>query len=162
MNDDSDLEDGQEICPICDRLNEPGADDACEHFVGSAWDGMLVWGDGVERFGSLWSTLRSAVEERPELAGSLTAELAAVVGRREGNGRADISQELWDLSPSDALLQLIPVKSGPSVVTDGMLSGLGVSMYLRQPEDLAALNAALSAFVEKIGPQDGESQIRFT
>ena len=32
-----DLEEGHEHCPVCNRINCPGAMDHCQHYFGSFW-----------------------------------------------------------------------------------------------------------------------------
>jgi hypothetical protein len=34
------LDEGHEHCPVCNRINCPGAMDHCQHCFGSFWDGQ--------------------------------------------------------------------------------------------------------------------------
>lgn len=37
------LEEGQEVCPVCRKVIWPGADDFCEHYLWTVWDGQIMW-----------------------------------------------------------------------------------------------------------------------
>ncbi|MBZ0267824.1 hypothetical protein K8I85_06700 [bacterium] len=50
-------EDGQEVCPICRAVNEPGALSTCDHFLGTVWEGELIASEYDAPFRAAWNAL---------------------------------------------------------------------------------------------------------
>jgi hypothetical protein len=119
-----------EQCPICKRFNSPGACDTCAHFFGAYWDGDIIWSDQFEEFSDEWIALVEMVDELTPSLSKSWKELLQLT-------KAGISTlKLEALDPSDlsaarALMELVAFDSGPRIVTDGMLSGEGRSLYLK-------------------------------
>jgi len=145
------LEDGEEFCPICRRLNQPGADDTCEHYLGTAWDSTLMWGEPVETFERVWSRFCEVVQEDEERARPLAGQLLAALRNVEGLNQEALKQDFWNLHSADALLSLLTIDTGETNETAGMLSGSGFSLYSRDPKQLAAVNGIIKTFLD--GPQ---------
>jgi len=121
-----------ERCPICDRLNSPGACDHCRHFFGSYWDGDVINSAGFEAFDTVWSELTSIFCD-------LQAEDWDFEDVR-GLGRIEVLSLAWEeASSSSALVELIAFDEGPRIVTDGMLSGEGCSLYLDDFSEVVSL-----------------------
>jgi hypothetical protein len=119
-----------EQCPICKRFNSPGACDTCPNFFGAYWDGDIIWSDQFEEFSDEWIALGEMVDELTQSLSKSWKELLQLT-------KAGISTlKLEALDPSDlsaarALMELVAFDSGPRIVTDGMLSGEGRSLYLK-------------------------------
>lgn len=119
-----------ERCPICKRLNSPGACDTCAHFFGSYWDGEIIWSNQFEEFSHEWEALGALVEEVTQSLGKSWTELVKLT--KTGISTAKLNAlDPSDCSASSALMELVDFDSGPVIVTDGMLSGEGKSLYLK-------------------------------
>lgn len=122
-----------EQCPMCMRFNSPGACDTCAHFFGAYWDGDIIWSDQFEEFSDEWIALGEMVDELTPSLSKSWKELLQLT-------KAGISTlKLEALDPSDlsaarALMELVAFDSGPRIVTDGMLSGEGRSLYLKNAD----------------------------
>jgi hypothetical protein len=138
QDDSDDSADGVERCPICDRANDPGADDACAHFFGRLWDGDVLWSDDFATFADAWSELTSAVEE----AGATHDKPLSACrdcARQAGLPVALLRRSLLDASAANVLVELVDFWEGESVATSGMLGGSGYSLYLASREPVSAL-----------------------
>ena len=143
MNDsDSDLSgppltpDGNqadEQCPICRRFNSPGACDTCGHFFGSYCDGDIIWSDQFEEFSDEWTALGELVDELTQSLGKSWTELVKLTKTGISTPKLN-ALDPSDLSASSALIELVVFDSGPRIVTDGMLSGEGKSLYLKNAD----------------------------
>lgn len=147
--EDAGDDDDVERCPICDRANDPGADDACAHFFGRYWDGDVIWSEGFEAFADAWSELASAIAD---VGATHDDPLPVCCGRARAAGVADdlLRQDLLDASAANALVELVDFQAGESVATDGMLGGSGHSLYLTSREPVTALVEQLRALVAAI------------
>jgi hypothetical protein len=132
------LEEGQEYCPICGRLNLPGASDTCGHHVALVWDAQITSEiDEMRALIDAWQELadiRYAFEEREHdfdvLVGPICEKLHIsreaidkfVETEKLNNGMEYGIQELFDF------------KHGESYSTGGMLGGFGYNIYLRKPK----------------------------
>jgi hypothetical protein len=119
-----------ERCPICKRLNSPGACDTCVHFFGSCWDGDIIWSDQFEEFSTEWTELGELVEELAQSLGKSWKKLIQLTNTRISTSKLK-ALDPSDCSASSALVELVDFDSGPRIVTDGMLSGEGKSLYLK-------------------------------
>ena len=123
----------QERCPTCERPNSPGACDHCEHFFGSYWDGEILWSERFEAFDSIWSELIDVIHEIDETSPAFREQIEKMPAMH-----ADISSVLElavkEVSSSGALTEMVAFDHGPTIETDGMLSGSGYSLYLEVPE----------------------------
>jgi hypothetical protein len=146
MSDESneDLEEGHEHCPICNRINCPGAMDHCEHYFGSYWDGQVMWSDRFDVFERAWSELTQLVDE--ELGEDGLDRCRALATKRRV-GKEWFSDDVWDGGSSIALMHLLDFDQGPDSSTGGMLSGSGYSLYLSSGAELNVLVKAINAFV---------------
>ena len=138
-----------ERCPICKRLNSPGACDTCVHFFGSCWDGDIIWSDQFEEFSTEWTELGELVEELAQSLGKSWMEILRLV--RTGKG----TSKLRALDPSDisayrALMELVDFDPGPQIVTDGMLSGEGNSLYLKNANVIEETISAIRLIRKKV------------
>ena len=127
-------EEGFERCPLCAQLNNPGAADTCEHFAGSMWDGEIIWSEHYDEFSSAWSLVSNFLDD---LGGSDDAvwERANEIAREHGlDSRLVGFANPYDYGSSDAMTDLIEFQEGAPVVTGGMLSGAGYSLYHRDPD----------------------------
>lgn len=122
-----------EQCPICQRFNCPGAGDNCGHFFGSYWDGDIIWSHPFEEFSDEWTALGELVDELTQSLGKSWKELVQLT--KAGVGTPNLAAlDPSDLSASSALMELVVFDSGPRIVTDGMLSGEGKSLYLKNAD----------------------------
>ena len=122
-----------EPCPICQRLNSPGACDTCAHFFGSYWDGEIISSDEFEEFSQEWSDLGELVEELTQTLDKSWEELLKLT--KTGISKSKLKAlDPSDCSASSALMKLVDFDSGPVIVTDGMLSGEGSSLYLKNAD----------------------------
>lgn len=120
-----------ERCPLCGCLNNPGAVDHCEHFVGLKWDGEITWSGTFGQFADAWrdvSNLLEALYDKYEDDRILTRlnELAGASGF--DIGLIELADPYsWD--PEGAIEELAEFSRGPTTVSDGMPSGSGASLY---------------------------------
>ena len=122
-----------ERCPICKRLNSPGACDTCDHFFGSYWDGEIIWSNQFEEFSHEWEALGALVEEVTQSLGKSWTEFVKLTKTGISTPKLN-GLDPSDLSASSALIELVVFDSGPRIVTDGMLSGEGKSLYLKNAD----------------------------
>ena len=142
--DDEELERGYEQCPICSRVNCPGAMDHCGHYFGNYWDGQIIWSDRFNQFESRWSDLQTLVDDE---ADGDELERCRKLARRRGVGRQWFSPEVWEAGTSFALMALLDFEQGPLVVTGGMLGGAGSNLYLPSMDGFDELLRQLDAFI---------------
>jgi hypothetical protein len=162
MNDaDSDLSsplltpDGNEAverCPICKRLNSPGACDTCAHFFGSYWDGEIIWSNQFEEFSTEWTALRELVEELTRSLGKSWTELVKLTKTGISTPKLN-ALDPSDCSASSALMELVDFDSGPVIVTDGMLSGEGKSLYLKNANVIEETISAIRLIRQSLSPR---------
>lgn len=146
-HEDEELEEGHERCPICDRLNCPGANDHCEHYFGNYWDGQVMWSGEFERFATSWGELQGLVDEDIGGDGLQHCRRLAVT---HGVGARWFSHEIWDNNASAALVALLDFEPGPYCRTGGMAGGSGYSLYLSKMDGFEALVAQIDAFVARV------------
>ena len=143
MSDDVDST-GQEKCPICQRLNSPGADDTCEHFIGCIWDGDLIWGD-FEAFQMAHSALREQWEAAEEKGHKAIQRLKALCAENSIDPGL-----LANEAPAATVLEDMGCfQSGDDIETDGMLSGSGHAIYHQDAKILARLTAQLKSVCDQ-------------
>ena len=138
-----------ERCPICKRLNSPGACDTCDHFFGSYWDGEIIWSNQFEEFSHEWEALGALVEEVTQSLGKSWTEFVKLT--KTGISKAKLNAlDPSDCSASSALMELVDFDSGPVIVTDGMLSGEGSSLYLKNANVIEETIAAIRLIRKKV------------
>ena len=128
-----------EYCPVCRRLNAPGADDTCIHYLGCNSGGEAIWTSSsynlyLEAWESLSNLVTQILESNPEILDNYP--LPSYMGEIDG----DIN--LFNpeyCSSKDAAFELIDIKDGPFFVTYGMPSDSGKSMYIRDVDDVHKL-----------------------
>ena len=123
----------QERCPICERPKSPGACDHCEHFFGSYWDGEIIWSERFEAFDSIWSKLIDVIHEIDETAPAFREQIEKMPAM-PANISSVLELAVKEVSSSGALTEIVAFDYGPTIETDGMLSGSGYSLYLEVPE----------------------------
>ena len=148
--DNEELEGGEEHCPICDRLNNPGAADACEHYFGTIWDGGIMWSDKFDTFDTAWSKLRSLIDEEVGAAHENPLRFCRSVARRDHLSADFLEQELLDSGASAALVQIVDFRTGPHVETGGMVGGSGHSLYLESTKPVSELVRRIEALVTAV------------
>ena len=127
-----------ERCPLCARLNSPGAVDHCKHYFGSYWDGEIIWSDRFGAFEEAWDGLMGLIEE----LGMLRDEpLEACKRRAEEHGLPSKFLRIVPEEPSasSALVELIEFTGGPEQVSDGMAGGAGHSLYIEDHSPVTEL-----------------------
>ena len=146
-----------ESCPFCCRLNSPGACDACEHFFGSYWDGEIIYSETFEEFATEWSELGTLVLELEESLGKSWKQLLRLA--KLGRDASMLAQlEPNDVSATSALMEIVAFTSGPKIETDGMLSGEGHSVYVKDPATIPKVISAVGSIrvkLEGMRPDDG-------
>jgi hypothetical protein len=119
-----------ERCPICKRFNSPGACDTCVHFFGSCCDGDIIWSDQFEEFSAEWTELGELVDKLAQSLGKNWKEILRLVITGKGTSKLR-ALDPSEISASSALMALVDFDTGPQIATDGMLSGEGRSLYLK-------------------------------
>lgn len=138
-----------ERCPICKRLNNPGACDTCVHFFGSCWDGDIIWSNQFEEFSTEWTELGELVEELTQSLGKSWEKLLQLT--KSGISTPKIKAlDPSDCSASTALMDLVVFDFGPRIVTDGMLSGEGKSLYLKNANLIEETISAIRLIRKKV------------
>lgn len=155
--------DAEERCPICSRMNAPGAQDCCEHFVGAYWDGQLMWSDCFEAFQSAWSDFQCLIDDEADEDDRQTLRIDEAIRIAKAVG---LSSRLLGYDPADGrlldvLTSVLEMHTTATVETGGMLGGSGHSCYmasqesLRQlVEELETLNRALASAARETGHID--------
>jgi hypothetical protein len=133
-----------EQCPICQRFNSPGACDTCSHYFGSYWDGDIIWSDSFEEFSDEWTALGELAAELTESLDKSWKEIVQLT--QTGINTPNLAAlDPSDLSAPSALMELVVFDSGPRIVTEGMLSGEGKSLYLKVahviPQTISAIQS---------------------
>lgn len=128
----SDLEDGQELCPICGATNFPGELEYCVHFVGAAWCGQMVWLEASWQ--GFWGALNEMVSllEELELSAQDNDELLSQIEDNETANYASVALLGGEYSIYDVLNWPIFVP-GRRVETKGMIGESGNTYYSREP-----------------------------
>ena len=139
-----------EQCPFCRRLNSPGACGTCEHFFGSCWDGEIIGSDTFEGFATEWSELGALAWELGVLGKSWKQLLRLAKLGKDASMLAQLDPN--DVSATSALMGIIDFTSGLKIVTDGMLSGEGHSVYIK---DAAAISKVISTVGRIRGKLEG-------
>ncbi len=122
-------------CPYCDHFNSPAADDTCEHVFGWYWDGQFEALGIGKAFESALKSLADAVYSADE--GSAVKAMLEVQSDRNRERAGLIEAE--DLSVDEVLAKFEDVESSSGCETDGMLSGSGYNVCVRNPEMLSSL-----------------------
>jgi hypothetical protein len=119
-----------ERCPICERLNSPGACDTCDHFFGSYWDGEIIWSKAFDEFSIGWANLSELVHDLEESLGKSWGELLELAKAGQSASKL-LAVDPSNFNASRALMKLVDFGCGPTIVTDGMVSGQGHSLYIQ-------------------------------
>lgn len=146
--DESELEDGQEICPVCGAVNWPGAEDVCSHYLWNHWDNEIIWAipsgsDLVQLAMDFVNAIHEATYD-DKIAYVLTALSAAGQTRYEALAKMGAELNL------QAVLDHESIQVGKTVVTAAMIGGSGHSEYSSEPAEmwveaeLAKLKSALT------------------
>lgn len=145
------LEEGEEYCPICERLNFPGAMDACEHYFGNCWDGEIMWSnDAFDVFSKAWSELVQMIEEEVGPVHEDPLLFCKSVALQQQLSAEFLCEDLLQSRESSALEQLVEFSQGDCVETDGMLSGSGYSLYLESTQPVDQLVARIRAVIAAV------------
>jgi hypothetical protein len=147
-------EEAVERCPVCGRLNSPGACDTCEHFYGSAWDGDLIWNDFFEtEMGKPWDALVEFIRELSEAKDKGGIEKAKLLAKKLSIPAKWLKLARREVGAFSAMKELVKFQVGLRVVTDGMLSGEGYSLYLEDPGVVENLGKNFARLVNKLKPR---------
>lgn len=124
---DLDLEEGQEVCPICNEVIMPGAGQFCQHYLWTRWDGEVIWeiksaSDLVRLSSDLWEQLCEL-----EGDGDLNEVLDEV--ERQFKQLISLARDASSVHPDD-FISTGPLQSGTSRQTEGMVSGAGCSEFV--------------------------------
>lgn len=140
---DEELEEGREHCPICEKVNWPGACDTCEHFVGDIWDGDLRT-DNVY-LESLVVALRDFIDARETIETDTDENFEAFAHRLTEELNIDPRLVLFgdgkNYSLSDSIREIVGFSLGEFMSTDGMIGGSGHTLYLEDAKRLASLSS---------------------
>ncbi len=145
--DDDDLEEGFERCPICRRLNCPGAGDHCDHFFGAYWDGEIIWSDRLPAFEQAWNQLGALIHEELDAEEEVPLEWCRRLAEARGLALDFLAAAPWDQTTAAALTNLLPFDQGDYHETGGMLSGSGYNLYLERTSAYDDLVARIEHFV---------------
>ena len=148
-DDDEDLEEGFEHCPICRRLNCPGAEDHCEHFFGAYWDGEIIWSNGLPAFEHAWDQLGTLIHEELDAEKGDPLEMCRRLAEARGLALDFLAEAPWDQTTSAALTSLLPFEQGDAHETAGMMGGSGYSLYLEYASTYDDLVARIEHFVSE-------------
>ena len=135
-----------ERCPICGRLNSPGAVDHCVHYFGSYWDGEIIWSEKFEAFDDAWDTLCEVIYALEESTPGTRKEIRKITKASPQYDKI-IKCALDEESSSSALINLVSFDKGRTIETDGMLSGSGYSMYLKESSCLQSAIAEIFTLI---------------
>lgn len=143
--------DATERCPICERFNNPGAVDSCEHYCGSTWDGEIIWFDKYDRFSDEFARfveIRDEIERVFRDVGQVFIERVlleeAILNRLTKVG------SWWEDTPATVLESILEFQYGSMVETDGMLSGAGRSLYLVNPKMIDRVSDSFALVTKKL------------
>ena len=132
---------GDELCPICRQPVNPGACETCVHYFGMVSDGEMIWSDRFETFSDAWAELAEACETFRQTHGRRPKPLVRDAYRAAI--RCVQSLDPSSTGATAALIALLPFERGPTIETEGKLSCSGYSVYLRDPEVLGRVIAAV-------------------
>jgi len=143
------LEEGQEICPICGEINLPGACETCGHYVGMLWDGFPTWQvDGAAQYWDLCNLiveliLEEAGEDDTGIAKRAADRLQAVGAAHIFGAAADLGEELttWFFIEEQPEIRLHGLITGGHT----LMEGSGTSIYCEHPADQVFLRLVREA-----------------
>ena len=139
---DEESGEGREHCPICKKVNWPGACDTCEHFVGDIWDGELRT-DNVY-LESLVVALCDFIDARETIETDTDENFEAFAHRITEELDIDSRLVLFgdgkNYSLCDSICEIADFSLGKFVSTDGMVGGSGHTLYLEDAKRLASLS----------------------
>lgn len=125
---EEELEEGFEYCPLCNRLNQPGAMDHCDHYVGSYWDGEIIWSNHYDQYATEWGVLSSLIEDIQARDEGVEFEQLLLNFSDTTKEMIRLADSQWS-SSAGAISELENFSEGPFVETSGMCSGSGWSLY---------------------------------
>ncbi|NCC05187.1 MAG: hypothetical protein EOM37_14400 [Proteobacteria bacterium] len=124
-----------ERCPFCNRINNPGAMDACHHFQAMLWEGEIIWSDDYEAFETAFNGFGELQERFLEEFNEDIRPILKTIAKEAGVPNNFVVVGGYDAySAVDALQELADFVVGKSVETDGMLSGNGCTLYHENPK----------------------------
>lgn len=100
------LAEGEEICPICGAIGDPGSMTTCEHYIGSEWDGDIIWSNSFDEYRTSWGNVSELIDSAEEAGIEKTDLLARATA-------ADLDQAMLrvadssEWSPARAALELV-------------------------------------------------------
>ena len=133
-------------CPICNRPNAPGAGDTCAHYYAAYWDGELTWevDDSLENFHKEWEYLQNVLDEVEESSSKAVGDTWLICKEFAASNGFDpvfLALDPFETSSTEAFCEIIPYICGPNILTNGMCSGEGYSIYM---EDRRVVETAAS------------------
>jgi len=140
----------RERCPICNRPNSPGACDTCDHYYAAYWDGELTWevDDSLENFHKEWECLQNVLDEVEESSPKVVGDTWLICRKfaaTNGFDPAFLELDPFETSSGEAFCEIVPFISGPNILTDGICSGEGYSIYML---DRSVVEIAISKIKE--------------
>jgi len=135
-------DEGWEKCPICEQMNFPGAGIVCEHYIAMLWDADLIGGDYANQFQNAWCELQDVLYALTELV-TWPIRTCEAIAQEKGIPCTFLNEDLTDTPTCYALESLLDFSQGQDIVTGGMLSGLGYTLYLAEPGQLTQLTQDL-------------------
>ena len=144
----------EEVCPICGRANNPGALDSCDHFYGCMWDGDMIWNSTFEEeINEPWREIVDSVWVLEEASDTARIQKARRLAERLSVPPCWLQLATLGGDAFSAISELVEFQSGPTIVTDGMLSGEGYSLYLEDPTAVDKLGKALGRIAREMKPR---------
>ena len=137
------LEEGEELCPVCDFKGNPGECNVCEHFIGDLWDFDVRLQKNSELLESKMSELQEQVESLCEID-----DFDDWVEKQTEKAKKIIESaalgERFKIEEDDRIL------FGEEIVTDGMLGGEGYNLYCENPQIVEIISNEISEIIDKV------------
>lgn len=123
---ESDLDDGQEVCPICGQVICPGAVQYCDHYLWTRWDGQVIW--EIPAASHLTKVASELVDYLFEVDAEGWLHEALDQATDQHSNLVALVRDVSAVSDEDLILPEAAV-AGQRRETDGMLSGSGHSVF---------------------------------
>jgi hypothetical protein len=120
------LDDGEELCPFCGCINNPGLENVCIHFIALIWEGELNWETEEIRI------IFENIEEIQQLIDEDNTNTPLTDRQKELCSLLGIKN-----SPSDILFELCgtDIRLGSKLENETFLSsGSGTTLYIKNLE----------------------------
>lgn len=136
---ESDLDEGQEVCPICGQVICPGAVQFCDHYLWTRWDGQVIW--EIPAASHLTKVASELMDYLFEVDAEGWLQEALDQATDQHSNLIALVRDVSAVSDEDLILP-DSVVTGQRRETDGMLSGSGHSVfYLNSAKEWARSRA---------------------